>query len=96
MDTSRLELLGKEAGDIRRMINEANHPDSALLAEMYEVTIEAIDAEVQRLKRLHPDRFWKTSSKEYQALAYKWASERKARKAMNDAMKCAKKASGAS
>jgi NTP pyrophosphatase (non-canonical NTP hydrolase) len=93
IDTSKLEPLGKAAGDIRRMFIAAhNMMFLYLLEEMYEVAIAAIDAEVQHLKKLHPDRFWKTSSKEYQALAYKWASERKARKAMNDA----KKASGAS
>jgi hypothetical protein len=74
------------------MIEKADHPDGTLLAEMYEVAIAAIDAEVQHLKKLHPESVWKTSSREYQAMAYKWASERKARKAMNDA----KKASGAS
>jgi hypothetical protein len=79
MDTTILVSAGKDAGELRQMIETANKADAKDLTKKYGLAIKAIDAEVARLKKLHPNRFWKTSSKEYQAMAYRWAAARKAR-----------------
>jgi hypothetical protein len=69
MNVEKLKTLGKKAYELRYESHNKQSDD-------YKKVIEAIDKEVEILKRFHPQRFIDPLSDEYKALVAKWDAYR--------------------